>query len=365
MCSSDLENNHQGFQQLLSVLNTLDASKQIRIGFEATGHYGSNLKNFLHNLGFDFMEIHPVLISRFSKAATLRKTKTDTVDVNMICSYLTSVDFQPYLIKSYHITSLKSLTRFRDVLVKERSLQLQRLTNVLDLMFPEFKPFFNSSLKSASCQYLLLNYGTPSKMSRMNQTSYQKMKSNLRRTISYAKFLQLKELANTTVGVEDSILLFQLNTILNLYQHIDKLISETEELITYEYSLIDSRLHSIPGIGIISAASIFAEIEDFSRFSHPDKIVAFSGLDCAYYQSGESEFAGKMVKRGSSYLRQYLMNSAMMVITHNPNFYDYYLKKRIEGKCHRVALSHVAKKLIRIIYKLEIDHIDFNPLLMR
>ncbi len=358
-------NNHQGFQQLLSVLISLDASKQIRIGFEATGHYGSNLKNFLHNLGFDFMEIHPILINRFSKASTLRKTKTDTIDVTMICSYLTSVDYQPYLIKSYHITSLKSLTRLRDALVKERSLQLQRLTNVLDLMFPEFKPFFNHSLKSVTCQYLLLNYGTPSKMSRMNQASYQKMNSSLRRTIYYAKFLQLKELANMTVGVEDSILAFQLNTILSLYHHLDKLVSETDELITYKYSLVNSKLHSIPGIGIISAAGIFSEVEVFSRFSHPDKLVAFSGLDCAYYQSGESEFTGKMVKRGSSYLRQYLMNSAMMVITHNPNFYDYYLKKRNEGKHHRVALSHVAKKLIRIIFKLETSQIDFNPQSMK
>ena len=115
----------------------------------------------------------------------------------------------------------------------------------------------------------------------------------------------------------------------------------------------------------MSAAGIFSEIEDISRFSHPDKLVAFAGLDCAYYQSGESEFTGRMVKRGSSYLRQYLMNAAITVMLHNPNFYDYYLKKRNEGKHHRVALSHVAKKIIRIIYKLESNHIDFNPQLMK
>ena len=46
-------------------------------------------------------------------------------------------------------------------------------------------------------------------------------------------------------------------------------------------------------------------------------------------------------------------------------FYDYYLKKRSEGKCHRVALSHVAKKLIRVIYSLEKNNIDFDPSLLK
>ena len=35
-------------------------------------------------------------------------------------------------------------------------------------------------------------------------------------------------------------------------------------------------------------------------------------------------------------------------------------KKRGEGKPHRVAITHVAKKLIRVIYALESQDIDFN-----
>lgn len=38
------------------------------------------------------------------------------------------------------------------------------------------------------------------------------------------------------------------------------------------------------------------------------------------------------------------MNISNVVIKYNPTLYDYYLKKRSEGKCHRVALSHVCKK---------------------
>lgn len=354
------ENNRQGFQSFLHVLENLNPSHKIKIGFESTGHYGNNLKNFLINHGYDFMEIHPILINRFSKAYTLRKTKTDQVDASSICFYLTSVDYQPYLSKFYHINQLKSLTRFRDSLIKHRSQQLQAMTNILDYIFPEFKPFFNGSLKSSTCLYLLRNYGVPSKMARLTIASYDKMKSQLRRTITYAQFCKLKELAKNTVGSEDPLRTFQLQACLELYTELNRQVVESEQLIESEFSKIDSYLQTIPGIGLISAASIYSEVGCFTRFNHPDKLVAFCGLDAAYYQSGEAEFTGRMVKHGSSYLRQYIMNVATTSVMHNPILYDYYHKKRSEGKHHRIALSHVAKKLIRIIYKLETDSIEFN-----
>ena len=72
-----------------------------------------------------------------------------------------------------------------------------------------------------------------------------------------------------------------------------------------------------------------------------------------------------MVKRGSGYLRYFLMYISNVVIRYNHVFYDFYLKKRSEGKCHRVALSHVCKKLLRVIYTLEKNNMDFNPSLLR
>ena len=46
-------------------------------------------------------------------------------------------------------------------------------------------------------------------------------------------------------------------------------------------------------------------------------------------------------------------------------FATYYEKKRAEGKKHRVAITHVAKKLIRVIYALERQDVDFNAQKLR
>ena len=49
------------------------------------------------------------------------------------------------------------------------------------------------------------------------------------------------------------------------------------------------------------------------------------------------------------------------VINNEPTFAAYYAKKRAEGKEHRVALTHVAKKLLRVIYTLQTKELSYNP----
>lgn len=358
--SFSFTNDSIGFNTLLNELQSLDSIQEKRIGLEATGHYGSNLKIFLEENNFSFMEINPILIYRFAKATTLRRTKTDKIDARLIAMYLSTIDYKPYPTKSYHVRNLKSLCRTRDSLVKQRSLHLVKLTNVLDLIFPEFKPFFGGKLKGSTVLYVLENYSVPSKIARMTIDSFNNMKSKLRHTISYARFIKLKELAKNTVGNEDPILSFELDLHLELFKELDSKIKDIESLILDEYENVSSHIHTIPGIGPISAAGIFAEIGNISRFNNPNQLLAFAGLEPSRDQSGESDHTGHMVKHGSSYLRQYLMNVAETQLLHNPFLYDYYLKKRNEGKAHRVALSHIAKRLVRIIFSLEKNDVDFD-----
>jgi len=111
----------------------------------------------------------------------------------------------------------------------------------------------------------------------------------------------------------------------------------------------------VPGIGPNLGAVILAEIGDFNRFSSPDKILAFAGCSPSTYQSGQLYSShAKMEKRGSRYLRYALLNAAKRVCTWEPTFTAYLSKKMSEGKHYNVAVSHAAKKLVRLLYHLEI-----------
>ena len=104
---------------------------------------------------------------------------------------------------------------------------------------------------------------------------------------------------------------------------------------------------------------------DISKYDSPGKLLSFAGLEPGYFQSGQSEHTGRMVKQGSSYLRYALMNCCLPLITNEPVFAEYYAKKRADGKSHRVAMTHVAKKLLRVIFTLQTTNVTYDPELIR
>lgn len=355
------ENTKKGFQQFLDLLKPYDNSN-VHIGLEATGHYGLNLKLFLEKNNYSFMEFNPLLVKEFKKSLTLRRTKTDKVDAIVICQKLMSVPYKPNSKLFYHKYSIKSLSRLRDSLVKQRSKYMVQLTNILDIVFPEFKSFFNNRFSSTSL-YLLNKYRSAEKIANMRDFDTPNKLS--KGHFTYAKFARLKELAKNSIGESNEVFEIELQTLISLYNEIDSKINSIDKQISTIIKELNPPTLSIPGIGELTTAVIISEYGDFNRFSNADKLLSFAGLEPGIYQSGTILTNGKMVKRGSGYLRYSLMNIANVVIRYNPIFYDFYLKKRSEGKTHRVALSHVCKKLLRVIYKLETQNIQFDPSLLK
>ena len=351
------QNTNEGFNQLLNLLKSIDNSKEIRIGFEATGHYGMNLKLFLEKNNYSFMEFNPKLVKEFISGQTLRKTKTDKKDAYQITKYLISVDYKPHPKQFYHKYSLKSLSRMREKCVKQRSYYEVALTNVLDHIFPEFKPFFNNKF-SATSLFILAKYKSPEKIK--NMKDYDSIRKASRGKFTSAQFVKLKELARNTIGASNEIFELELETLLTLRSQIDIEINKLENKIEEIIKELNPPTLSIRGIGYISCAGIISEYGDISRFKSADAMVAFAGIEPSISQSGTESHTGHMVKHGSGHLRYYLLNVADYVFLHEPIFTEFYYKKRNEGKSHQVALNHVAKKLIRIIYKLETENITFD-----
>ena len=80
----------------------------------------------------------------------------------------------------------------------------------------------------------------------------------------------------------------------------------------------------------------------------------YAGLSPSTYQSGQlTNCHAHMEKRGSRYLRYAIFNATRFVCQWDPTFAAYLTKKRAEGKHYNVAISHAAKKLVRLIYALE------------
>lgn len=199
----------------------------------------------------------------------------------------------------------------------------------------------------------------------MNSKSYETLRKKSRGKFSMVKLAQLKALAKNTVGRSDDFLLKQMEITIDLENQLDDKIDEIDTQISECICGLNPPILTIPGIGDLTAAVILSEYGDINRFEGPAQMLSFVGLEPGYYQSGQAEHAGRMVKHGSSHLRCALMNACLPLITFEPVFAEYYAKKRAEGKPHRVALTHVAKKLLRVIYTLQTKNIPYDASLIR
>ncbi len=109
-------------------------------------------------------------------------------------------------------------------------------------------------------------------------------------------------------------------------------------------------LQTIPGVGPITALGFLVEVGDWRRFNNASSIVAYAGLDPKIKQSGKVLVTGRLTKRGSANLRKYLFIAAMVARRFDPQLQAVYDKKRAQGKSHKAATCHIARKLVHRMY---------------
>ena len=350
-----IENNKVGFDKLYEKITSaaVDMSN-IKVGLEATGHYSYNILEYLLNKGLSAYVINPLHTNLYRKSLSLRKTKTDKVDARTIAMMLMSdVDLKSYSDTLYHNQELKSLTRYRFDKVSERAKLKQSVSRLVTILFPELEKLV-STIHSASVYALLCEFPGASLIAHANITKLSNLlikASKGRHTKDFA--LTVKEAAINSIGSSMPAKALELKHTIKLIQELNSEIDEIEAEILNIMNEIDSPILSIPGINYRMGAMILAEIGDFNRFDSPDKILAYAGLSPSTYQSGQLMSShSRMEKRGSRYLRYAIFNAAKYVCIWDPTFAAYLAKKRAEGKHYYVAVSHAAKKLVRVIFHL-------------
>ena len=351
-----IQNNRDGFDDLFSRIQSISSDvSNIKVGLEATGHYSYNLLGYLIDKGLPTFVINPLHTNLYRKSFSLRKTKTDKVDARTIAMMLMSdVNLKSYSDTSYHNEELKSLTRYRFDKVQERAQLKQSVSRLVTILFPELEKLV-PTLHIASVYTLLSELPSAGKIASCHLTHLTKMLENASKgRYSKEKAIEIRDAARTSIGSNMPAKSLELKHTLRLIGVLDSEISEIESEIKRIMDQISSPILTIPGMGYRMGAMILAEIGDFSRFDSPDKILAYAGASPSTYQSGQLESSySHMEKRGSRYLRFALINAAKYVCHWDETFGTYLQKKISEGKHYNVAITHAAKKLVRLIYAME------------
>lgn len=350
-----IDNTRKGFNTLCSVISNQEegsAKSNVRIALEDTGHYSLNLLTFLRNEGYTVFTYNPILIKEFAKSTTLRKTKTDKKDAKLIVRKLMSDNQVEKFTADKKLTDLKFLTRNRTRLSHYQSEGKIQYVRLVDLVFPELSVYV-TSLHHSYVYSLLKNYPSAKAISNSHlSTLTSTLASASQGKIRKEKAQEIRNLAKDSIGQVSKILELEMTQTIEIIEFYNKKIKKVDKEINSLMNDIASPITSIPGISIRLGSVIISEIRNINNFKTPAQLLAFAGMEPSVHQSGTHDGKGKMVKRGSSSLRWALHQAARLVAIHSPLFKLYLHKKLAEGKHYNVALTHVAKKLVRVIFHL-------------
>ena len=354
---------HKGADSLMSFIFKNIGNSPCVFGMEATGHYWYPIYSFLKAKGYTICVINPIQSDSLRKMY-IRQTKNDSIDSFLIAEVIRFGQFGTTSMADENILAMRQLCRYRDSVISSRTEIKLRIGTIMEQIFPEYEKQF-SSLWVSTSMGILEKYLTPENIENAPiDELFEIIKDKSHNRLTKAKAISIKEAAADTFGIKiaQDAFSFQLKQLIDRMNFHDKQIEALDIEIMKYYEQFDCYLHTIPGIGIIGAATILAEIGDISRFKNSPALVAFAGIDPTVRQSGEfNSTHNHMSKRGSPYLRHAIFLAATTCSFHNSPLNAYYKKKRDQGKHHLTATGAVARKLTTVIYAVLRDSKPYEP----
>ena len=337
----------------------------VLVGMEATGHYWMALYAFLVSRGYAVAVIDPVQVRAVRRLRGLDRVKNDRIDAVLIAETLRIGQYDPTRLATDEVQSLRTLTRYHQSLKSELAEVKTQCTCLLDSYFPEFSGAF-SDMFGAAGRAVLSKSPLPSQVARRRVDSLQRDISEAARGSRRVdgKAAELKALARASVGIRlgEGAAAMQIQSLVRQMDFLDGECGKVERRVRELLELVEPLVLTIPGVSYTTGAQIVAEIGDIRRFRNAPALVSYAGLSSSVNQSGKFDSGGgPITKHGSPYLRRALWLAANRARQYDPSLGAFYERKRAEGKCHRVAVTAVARKLCHIVFAVMRDGAPYDP----
>lgn len=306
------------------------------------------------------------------KASLRHRDKTDPNDAYATAEYLRFhlTTATPYTHQQAHLP-LQRLTRFRHHLVQQLTREKSYFLTHLFLQFSTFEkgqPF--SDVFGATATAVIEEFMTPDAIATASPEELLQFviaRSHNRFVDPDQIVAELQRLARASYRLSprmaESVQHVLCLTLANL-RALTASLKALNSTITKEFASVPTTLTSVPGIGPVYGAGIFAELGDIHRFASDDKVAKMAGLTWPRHQSGKFEAEDRHLdKRANAYLRYYLIEAADSLRRHNPEYRAYYQKKyrEVSKHQHKRALVLTARKFVRLVYALLTKNELYQP----
>lgn len=107
-------------------------------------------------------------------------------------------------------------------------------------------------------------------------------------------------------------------------------------------------LTTIPGVGYLTAATLYCEIIDMGRFTHLDELASYAGLTPSTHSTGDHPKPTGLTARANSFLRARLVESAWVAVRKDPDLLAAFL--RLGQRMRKTsAIIRITRKLLNRI----------------
>lgn len=364
-------NDKDGFDNILASVRSICKSKRfdnVIVGMEPTGHYWKPLANYLIMHGIKVVMVNPYHTKRAKELDDNSQTKNDKKDALTIAKLVRDGRYYEVYMPQDIYAELRVLTNSRVSLMKRYNALKNTITAVMDEYFPEIVTVFKNPLKGKASLQILKSCPFPSLILELGVDGVlAEIKKAVKKTVGRKKAEQLVETAKNSIGVGYGIVSAKLKL---------ELMIEELELLTKQLAQIETAMDlaltdtgygdiilSIPGIGVVTAASFLGEIGDPMRFDNPRQISKMAGYNLVENSSGQSKSGTGISKRGRKSLRSILYQMAIIMVAVNAEIKTLYqyLKTRPNNPLKKKqALVVISKKIITVIYNLVKKHTEYK-----
>jgi transposase len=292
----DLPNDAKGHKKLIRMATT--KGFQAKVVLEATGVYSLDLALALHRAKrVEVMVANPRAIGQFA-GAYLRRSKTDSIDANIIVEFCIRMEFEPWTAPEPHTFDLRAISRRIEGIIKMATQEKNRLHAATS--FDEMSEIVRNDI-------------------RVNIRHLERRAERMRE--------QARELIAQHPELERAFL------------HIT----------------------SVKGIAEAAGIQILAELAVLPDDMDVRQWVAHAGLDPRVFQSGTSvNKPARISRQGNVHIRRALFMPSLVAVQHEPNVKAFYAKLLGRGKTKMQANVAVMRKLLHAIYGMLKHDRDFD-----
>lgn len=355
------ENKPSAFSEfLLEVETYVSNGLSVVFGLEDVGGYGRALAKYLVDHEQVVKEVNPAL-SFLERKSQVMIQKNDSWDAECVARILVNKFNQlPDAKPNDLFWSIQQLVSRRNALVKAQSALKNQLHIQLNHHYPSYKKFF-SELDGKTALAFWQQYPSPSCLEGANikqLTAFLLDVSNNTCSVKKAsEILKLVKEDGHTMKEYQETRDFLVRSIVRDIEFKKTEMKYIERELKQLVKLLDYQLETMPGIELVTASALIAEIGDVRRFPNANKLARFAGVAPVYFGSGRKGKTHKS-KQGNRALHALFYNLAVQQVQvakgskmpRNPVFHAYYQKKLKEGKTKGQALVCIMRRLVNMVY---------------